>query len=204
MFYNLGKIDDKFAILDTEDLVTDLLTLDEGRYYNSLGFKIDKFEKSSVVLKTSENRFEISIFGSNRVLYRGKFPTSNDRGDFFDMSIHISKVARFKNSILVEVTASVWCKYDIEVPMFMFQIINLPITDIGNASLSIYTSMALTTANSIHEYDYMQGDCPDNCCISSEIGTNRYKDDKIVILGVEYTDISYYDDICKKVEYLED
>ena len=78
MFYNLGKIDDQFAILDTEDLVTDLLTLDEGRYYNSLGFKIDKFEKSSVVLKTSENRFEISIFGSNRVLFRGKFPTSND------------------------------------------------------------------------------------------------------------------------------
>lgn len=204
MFYNLGRIGNKYAILDTEDLVTDLLTLEECRYYISLGFKIDKFEKSSVVLKTSGNRFEISIFDSNRVLYRGKFPTSNDRGDFFDMSIHINNVVRFKNSILVEVTASVWCKYDIEVPMFMFQIINLPMKDIDNTSLSVYTGMALTTANSIHEYDYMQGDCPDNCCISSEIGQNKYIEDKMVILGVEYTDISYYDDICKKVEYLED
>ena len=125
MFYNLGKIDDRYAILDTEDLVTDLLTLDEGKHCSNLGFKIAKFEKSSVVLKTNENRFEISIFGSNKVLYSGKFPTHNDRNDFFGMDIHISNVARFKNSILVEVRAAVWCKYDIEIPMFMFQIINI-------------------------------------------------------------------------------
>lgn len=126
MFVILQENSVASAVLDTKDGIIEAVStrqvvnlrrqgylLKELRNANLYGVQQDGF---SYVLKYAEDGSE---------LYRGTFPTSNNRNDFYNPEIHITDILSDGSAIYIVLICHCWCKYDYEFPMISFQVVKI-------------------------------------------------------------------------------
>ena len=184
MFYNLGD-DGKglFTILDTDDNVSENYCESDLKKFISSGVPIKDIQRKDIVLSSKDNEYKLKIFGTSGASYRGKFANRNNRGDLFGFEIHLRGVHRYKNYIICIIVCNCWCKYDIEVPMFMFDLIAFDVNNIYNSFKCIFTSRPVYECLDMVELSYMQGDCPDDCCVTSDFNIGVYPNE--IVVGTE-------------------
>lgn len=189
MFYNLG-CDSKgfYTVLDTDDNISELYDGNQLLGFISSGVPIKSVQRQDMVLEAKGNEYKLKLFGTSGASYRGKFATKNNRGDLFDFRIHLRELYRYDNYIICIVICNCWCKYDIEVPMFMFDIIAFDVGNILNSFKCIFTSKPVYECTDIRDFAYMQGDCPDDCCVSSDFNIAVYTNG-IMVGGKLFTQV---------------
>lgn len=181
MFYNLGcNSEGLYTVMDTDDNVSELYSGDKLLEFITSGVPIKSIQRQDIVLETKENEYKLKIFGTSGATYRGRFANKNNRGDLFGFKIHLREIYRYKDYIICIVLCNCWCKYDIEVPMFMFDIIAFDVRNISNSFKCIFTSKPVYECVDIRDLAYMQGDCPDDCCVSSDFNINVYTNGIVV------------------------
>lgn len=139
-FFYLGKSkDNRYEILDTDDLKTDYFTESELNKVKQMGITIKKFtiENAHIGLECRDNKYSIYLDGYPNPLYTGEFPISCRRNDIIGFDIRLKSVGIFKGYIYFAVVCNCWCKYDVEVPMIMCHLIS---TDTQNVSCTSSTA----------------------------------------------------------------
>ena len=155
------------TVIDTEDNVSELFDTATISDYKNRGIPIKELTRKDFVLSHKDNTYELKLFGTKGASYIGAFSKANNRGDLFGFDIHLRSVTRFKDCLLCLVVCNCWCKYDIEVPMFMFDIIAFNVNNICSSYKAIYLSKPVYECDNLIDMRYMQGDSPSDCCVNS-------------------------------------
>lgn len=194
--------------MDTEDLVTDIFSDKELDYIKNIKVPVKSFTKESIELgiHAHENTYELYFNGFRTPFYSGAFPSSNKRNDLFEYDIKIAEYGIVGNKFLIAVVCTCWCKYDIEVPMIMLQILSTSIKSINsNAVIACFTSEPVyfsTKAILKKQYKQCFGDFPDKCVSHSDDFINISKR-SLNVFGVSYkTDVPIYDDLCERIDFI--
>lgn len=127
--------------------------------------------------------YSLKYAEDNSELYRGTFPTSNNRNDFYSPEIHITDICSDGSAIYVVLICHCWCKYDYEFPMVSFQVVKIETRVISKdtdedvklrlASTRLWgASKKAYTVTSIESYkrdaEESQGDFPNDVAIKHE------------------------------------
>lgn len=189
---DMGVLKGKHCILDTDDLVTEYVDEDTLLNIQKRGIEIKKVSKTnlSVDVSSHDNEYSLFIGGNSRSIYTGSFPKQCKRNDLFEYDIKIAEVGKFKGKIYIAVIANVWCKYDIEVPMFICQILSASIKDITRVSIACLTRepVYISTKSALkQQYAQCFGDFPERA-IENKISNISITNKRLSILGVIYND----------------
>lgn len=203
---DMGIFKGKHCILDTDDLVTE--HVDEATLLSiqKRGIEINKVSKTnlSVGISSHDNEYSLFIGGNSRSIYTGSFPKQCKRNDLFEFDIKIAEVGRFKGRIYIAIIANVWCKYDIEVPMFMCQVLSASIKDITSINIACLTKEPVyISTRSILKQQYSQcfGDFPEKA-IENKVANISVTGKMLNVLGVVYQDSHpMYDILDDKLPY---
>lgn len=169
MFYNLGcNTKGYYTILDTDDNISELYSNKQLLHFKNIGVPLRSIQKRDIVLEAKGNEYRLKLFNTSGASYRGKFASRNNRGDLFDFRISLREICRYKDYLICVVICHCWCKYDIEVPMFMFDIVAFNVSNITNSFKCVFTSKPVYECVDMNDLAYMQGDCPDDCCVHSD------------------------------------
>ena len=206
-FIYLGKIKQGHCIIDTEDLVTDIFSDKEIRRIKDKGVPVKEFAKTDlrIGIQSYNNSYELYYYGVDRPIYSGCFPSKNKRNDLFAYEIKLVDIGIIGNKLLIAIVCNCWCKYDIELPMTMVQVLSASIKDItSNLCLACFTSEPVYfSTSSIFKRQHHQcfGDFP-NKCVSTKDNIVSIDSGKLRVFGVEYTkEMPIYDDLCKKIKF---
>lgn len=199
MFYNLG-CDSRglYSILDTDDNVSELYNELQLRSFINSGVPIKPVQRKDIVLEAKENTYRLKLFGTSGASYMGKFARKNNRGELFDFHIHLREIYRYDNYILCIVICNCYCKYDIEVPMFMFDVIAFNVNNIANSFKCIFTSKPVYECENLGDLAYMEGDSPDDCCVAPDLSINVFND-RIVVGDVTFTRVPVNRDVFRDI-----
>lgn len=206
-FIVLGKNkDNKTYILDTDDLVTDLVSDKEIKNALNMGITFLKFSKSTfgIGVTSKENRYGIYVSGYDKPIYIGEFPNRNNRNDLFGFEIKLADFGIVKNKLVIAIVANCWCKYDIEVPMVLCHILYSPISNIRNISYACLTNEPIYFSDlSIHkkQYDSCFGDFPEKS-LDPKYCNISIINNAISIFGVKYdNEVPIYDYLDNKLKF---
>lgn len=187
-FIVLGKIKDNYRVLDTEDLVIEDVSKSRMDSAKKLGLKFHKISALSSQLGIEvddDYSYRVFLNGSELEVCRGSFPKENDRNILVGTDIHMTEVSLFKDSILISVVCNCWCKYDFEVPMFMLQVVRLPLNKSklqGYVCLSTDALYICDKSTYVSQYKMSGGDFP-QCFIPSKRCSTSLKTGNV--LGVD-------------------
>lgn len=203
----LGKTKHGHCILDTTDLVTDTLTDTELNKIRDMRIQVRKFNKQTAQLgvETIDNKYSIYINGYPNPIYNGEFPTQCNRNDIFGFDIKVADVGIMLNRALIAIICDCWVKYDIEVPMVMCQIIQIPFNNFScGCCISVATKQPIyfSEANVCkRQYEECHGDFPDKY-VKCEDCIIEIKEKSMNVFGHTYKEsVPYYDYVDNKLTW---
>lgn len=130
-----------YLVLDTEDLVTEAVSFESLHRANTMGYRIFKLNKLEFGIETFNNKYNIYIKGCDKPIYTGSFhPKVSDNFSLSNYNIRLKSICIKKDCILLEVTATTWVMYGIELLIYSTQIIKIPFLDFWSTSLCAYCS----------------------------------------------------------------
>lgn len=186
-------------VFDTDDFTTSVSTDNEVRQAVRNGYKVYDRSKINLGLKrVGDYGYELLIGGNNAVIFRDKFPRENDRNDLYAHEITMRNIFFSRNNIIVRVSCFCWCKYDIEFPLVAEHYVRIPVNKkgLGYIGICAYTSYPVYVGCYM-DLEGCEGDCPDN--IIANVGKTIIDDTRVQILGVKFSDIPVYYDLCKDI-----
>lgn len=206
-FIEMGKLkDNRICVLDTEDLVTDLFTDKELNKVRDMGIEILKASKKTlnIGVKSNNNKYQIYINGSETPVYYGDFPESCKRNDLFAFEIKLADSGIVGDKLLIAIVANCWCKYDIEVPMVMCQVLYASIENIRDMRYACKTDepVYFCTKDILRkQYNQCQGDFPDKS-LNPRNTSISITENGLRVFGVEYRGyVPFYDILNDKFHY---
>lgn len=203
---DMGIYKDKHCILDTDDLVTeyiDEVTLSSIKNKNIVIKKANTMNLG-ISISSKDNNYSLFINGNLSPIYTGSFQNYCSRNDLFGFDIKISELGFHKNNIYIAIIANVWCKYDIEVPMVLCQVLYTPIKDIRSMNIACKTKEPIyISSKSTLKQQYKQcfGDFP-NKALEGKYCNIVIDNKKFKIFGVDYTNTTpIYEVLDDKLPY---
>jgi hypothetical protein len=201
-----------YIVLDTKDMVVEKVDIDDYNEAIGLGLNLIPFREqtSNIGVAVDGNSYAIYFADNLNPIYEGSFPTENNRNVLFDHIISVTNLGMVSNNIVIVVSCNVWCKYNIELPMVMTQVLSIPIKlqngkgVLGKCRLSAFTSepvLITDKSTALRQYKDCFADYP-NTCVADNV-TTSIKENKLKLFGVVYDELPIFDDVCKRLKFLQ-
>lgn len=205
-FLVLEKNDDSVKVLDSTDALVETISVKDYKYCLDNNIDIGDFSNKNNPFGIMVNGNAYSLYLMDKQVYSGHFPKENNRNNLFDFNITILSVNYFKGDILVFVSCSCFCKYDIEMPMSMLHVIKFYVNKkVCSGNLCLYTgSPVYFVSKRVAKnecYGKYSEDYPSDCCVDYDDMKLHVSEKYIKIFGTEFSCV-YYMDICKCVKFL--
>lgn len=197
------------SVLDTADLTVETVSGDAVNHAKYEGLDVVNYNKTHSIfgISTDKNSYELFIHDYPNAIYKGEFPSSCDRGDLFDHTIKVTDFGMVDNHLCILITCECWCKYDIELPMVMMQLLKLPLKSLSEGSVSVYTARPLNfVTKSVAKRQCIQcnGDYPRYSSVEQGTLYENCLEDTLRVFGVEYgSKLPSNMDICGSMKFIK-
>lgn len=135
MFVILHENSVAASVLDTKDGVIEAISANQLDGLRKMGYLIKELKNANLYGVQQEGfSYCIKYAEDSSEVYRGIFPTSNNRNDFYNPEIHITDIISDGSAIYIVLLCHCWCKYDYEFPMVSFQVVKMGTRAISKSS----------------------------------------------------------------------
>lgn len=135
MFVILHENSVAASVLDTKDGVIEAISANQLDGLRKMGYLIKELKNANLYGVQQEGfSYCIKYAENGSEIYRGTFPTSNNRNDFYNPEIHITDIISDGSAIYIVLLCHCWCKYDYEFPMVSFQVVKMGTREISKSS----------------------------------------------------------------------
>lgn len=196
------------VVLQVDTLQTFVLSNLDFARLKSYGNNFTKLRtnKPIVGLYAERNTYNIYIGGNPNCVFTGSFPTSNKRGMFYGYNIKLACLGVVGDYIVAVISCSVYCKYNIDLPLVMYQVVAFNMYNVRQSFLAAYTSKALFSTDESYLSSQMRScgaDFPTDCIVAYNDTKNISADTDLTLLGIRFgSNIPMGYDLCQSLNYL--
>lgn len=191
-----NRTNDEFIILDTHDLITEVVTRSEFRQLKRQGVPIKHLSRidSLFGLAVDGNSYSLYVHGYGSPIYKGEFQIGVE---LYAHSIHVEDYGIVGNKICIAIVCDCYHNLEFESPVVLAHVLAVPMMQFKETFLSAYTASGVYICS-----DEALGERQLSDCINIEQSKDIETDAVLRIFGVDYgTNVPYHDDLCKRLKH---